>query len=105
MVKKHRITYTVEEIRGTCPIYKVGDKVVFDSTYPVEVLNMKETDAMCMRVQDNMWSHMIWQAGGDLTVQHLAGIAGECRIGCTMPGKPYTPCGFCIFIITRENLE
>jgi len=104
MANRHRVIYEVEEIRGSCQVYKVGDKVVMDSQYPVEVINLEETDAICLRVLDNMWSHQIWQAGSDSIIEHLAGISGECRIGCTMPGKPYTPCGHIIFKIARENL-
>ncbi|MBI4187238.1 MAG: TIGR04076 family protein [Chloroflexi bacterium] len=104
MAEQHRVIYEVEEVRGSCPVYKVGDKVVIDSRHPVEVLNLEKTDALCMRIIDNMWSQKVWQAGGNATVEHLTGISGECRIGCSMPGKPYTPCGFIIFKIRREKL-
>ena len=105
MAKQHRVIYTVEEIRGSCPVYKVGDRIVMDSKYPVEVINLKESDAVCVRVLDNMWSQKIWQAANDTAIEHLSGISGECRIGCSMPGKPYTPCGYVIFRIKRENLK
>ncbi len=104
MTNQHRVIYEVEEIRGSCPVYKVGDKVVMDSKYPVEVINLEESDAVCLRIIDNMWSQKVWQAGNDPTVEHLQGISGECRIGCSMPGEPYTACGYIIFRISRENL-
>ena len=102
---QYRVIYEVEDIRGTCPVYKVGDKIVFDSQYPVEAINSKESDAVCLRAIHNMWTHLTWQAGSDPVVTHLSGVAGEYRIACPMPGDPYTPCGYVIFKIRREKLE
>ncbi len=105
MAVKRRVIYEVEEIKGTCPVYKKGDKIVVDSQYPAEVINLKESKAVCMRVLDNMWSQSVFQAGNDKTVAYFSGELGECRIVCSMPGKPYTKCGYVMFRITRENLE
>jgi hypothetical protein len=102
---KHRVIYEVEEIRGTCPVYKNGDKIVFDSQYPAELINLKESDAVCVRAVENMWTHLIWQAGSDRIIDHMRGVNGECRIACAMPGEPYTPCGHVVFRIRRENLK
>ena len=35
----------VKSIRGHCPVYKVGDRIVLDEGYK---LNLKETTAVCM---------------------------------------------------------
>lgn len=86
-------------------MYKVGDKIVIDSLGSTEVVNLKESSAVCMRVLENMWSHLIWQVGSDRIVGHLRGVTGECRIACPMPGEPYTPCGYVIFRIRRVKLE
>lgn len=104
MAGQYRVIYEVEEIRGSCPVYKVGDKIVFDSKYPVQVLNLDKTDAVCLRALDNMWSREIWHSANDSTIQYFSGVAGECRVGCPMPGKPYTPCGHTLFRIRRESL-
>ena len=105
MTIKHRVIYEVEEINGSCPIYKKGDKIVIDSQYPAEVINLKESKAVCMRVLDNAWSHVIYQTGSDKLLTYLGAGTGECRIACSMPGKPYTKCGYVMFRITRENLK
>jgi len=105
MAKKHRITYTVEEIRGNCPVYKVGDKAVFDSFPPAEVVNLKESTAVCLRMIDNFVFHLAYQHGGDELNLYLGGGVGEVRLACAMPGPPYTPCGYCIFRFLREDLE
>ena len=40
-----KLVITVEKIKGRCPAYKVGDKIVLDSGFR---LNLKETTAVCM---------------------------------------------------------
>jgi len=40
-----RLVIEVVEIKGRCPVYKKGDKIVFDDGYR---LNLKETDALCI---------------------------------------------------------
>ena len=100
---KHRVTYEVEEIKGKCPIYKVGDRMVLESKAFTEVINLEESDAVCMRVLDNTWSDLIYQAGGDGLIDYIGSGTGECRIACSMPGEPYTPCGYVIFRINRER--
>lgn len=40
-----KLVITVREIRGTCPVYKLGDRIVLDDGYR---LNLNETDAVCM---------------------------------------------------------
>jgi hypothetical protein len=104
-VAKYRVIYEVEDMRGSCPLYKVGDRIVIDSLGSTEVINLKESSAVCLRVIDNMWNCLVWQYGSDRIVTHLSGVNGECRTSCTMPGEPYTSCGYVIFRIRREKLE
>lgn len=40
-----KLIIKVVEIKGPCPVYKKGDKIVFDEGYR---LNLKETDAVCI---------------------------------------------------------
>ena len=40
-----KLIITVESIKGTCPAYKVGDRIVLDRGYR---FNIKETTACCM---------------------------------------------------------
>lgn len=44
MRKVNRLVVRVKEIRGVCPVFKVGDKIVFDEPKIV----LKETDALCI---------------------------------------------------------
>jgi len=41
----NKLIIKVLKIKGTCPVYKVGDKIVIDEGYK---LNLKETDSVCM---------------------------------------------------------
>lgn len=40
-----RLLITVKEIKGNCPVYRIGDRIVLDEGYR---LNLKETDNLCM---------------------------------------------------------
>ncbi|MBS7621194.1 hypothetical protein KEJ32_03665 [Candidatus Bathyarchaeota archaeon] len=99
-----RVIYEVEEIRGNCPVYKLGDKIVIESQYPTECIRVKKSSDVCMRVLDNMWSHLLYQTGSDELISYMSGAVGEVRIACSMPGEPYTPCGYVIWRISREKL-
>ena len=58
--RKTRTTFEVEEIRGVCPIYKVGDKAcVIDSDIHEEI-NYGLTDRTCMALIDNMHYRVAW---------------------------------------------
>jgi len=40
-----KLVITVEEVKGRCPVYKEGDKIVLDRGYQV---NLQETTCICM---------------------------------------------------------
>jgi len=40
-----RLIIKVKEIKGYCPVYKLGDRIVLDEGYK---LNLKDTDRVCM---------------------------------------------------------
>ena len=40
-----KLLITVKEIKGNCPVYRVGDRIVLDEGYR---LNLKETNNVCM---------------------------------------------------------
>jgi len=41
----NKLIIKVLKIKGTCPVYKVGDRIVIDEGYK---LNLRETDKVCM---------------------------------------------------------
>lgn len=100
----NRMILEVEEVRGSCPLYEIGNQMVIDSD-PLETLNLEESDKVCMRALDNLCHRMGWIAGSADLARHLAGVLGIPRIQCPNPGEPYTPCGTVIFRIRREELD
>ena len=41
----NKLLITVKEIKGNCPVYRLGDKIVLDEGYR---FNLRETDNVCM---------------------------------------------------------
>jgi uncharacterized repeat protein (TIGR04076 family) len=101
---RYRVTYAVEEVRGWCPLYSVGDKVVIDGQETTETINLALSDAVCLRALDNMWDRHTWLRGKDEKLEYHVKAASFVRAACPMPGQPYTPCGYTIFRATREPI-
>ncbi len=51
-----KLTISVKEIRGICPVYKPGEKIVIDEGYK---LNMKETDNICMHSLGSIFPYYV----------------------------------------------
>ena len=100
MSKVHRLIINVKEIRGKCPIYKVGDKIVIQ---PPEIIP-EQTDALCIHALGSMLSTLVPLSRGisfkELGLAHEEGNVGY--IQCLDPGPPYTPGGTVIFEVRRE---
>jgi uncharacterized repeat protein (TIGR04076 family) len=103
MSKVQRIIVTVKEIRGKCPVHKVGDKIVVDAPEIVTA----QTDALCVHALGSMLSMIIPLARGvnfeDLGLARKEGNVGYLQ--CLDPGKPYTTGGTVIFEIKREPVK
>ena len=93
--EKYRLVISVKEIRGNCPIFKVGDKIV-----------VSETDNICIHALGCMLS-MIVPLGYGISFKKL-GLAKEedekGYVQCLDPGKPYTDGGTVLFEIKREKI-
>jgi len=103
MGKVQRLVITVKEIRGECPVHKVGDKIIVEAPEIVTA----ETDALCVHAFGSMLSMIIPLARGvsfkDLGLAHKEGNVGY--VQCLDPGEPYTPGGTVIFEIRREPVK
>jgi len=99
---KYRLVVTVKEIRGSCPVFKVGDRIVIDSPKIV----VKETDNLCVHALGCMLSMIVPLSQGTSFKQlGLAKEEGERGyIQCLDPGKPYTNGGTVLFEIKREKI-
>jgi len=103
MGKVQRLVITVKEIRGKCPVHKVGDRIVIDAPRIVTA----QTDALCIHALGSILSVIIPLARGvsfkDLGLAHKEGNIGY--VQCLDPGEPYTPGGTVLFEIRREPIK
>jgi uncharacterized repeat protein (TIGR04076 family) len=84
------------EIRGKCPVYKVGDKIVIED--PRIILH--ETDALCTHALSSLLHYVLaLEEGADPVKLGLSkpGDREHAYIQCVDPGKPYTNGGTVIF--------
>lgn len=101
MNKVHRLVLTVKEIRGHCPLHKVGDRIIVETP----IIDVKKTDALCIHALGSMLSMLVPLARG-ISFKDLGLAAKEGNIGyvqCLDPGPPYTAGGTVIFEIRRET--
>lgn len=90
----------VVEVRGCCPVYKVGDKIVIDD--PEIVLG--ETDALCTHALSSMLHYVVaLERDADPVELGLSkpGGKGCAYIQCVDPGEPYTHGGTVVFELRR----
>ena len=90
----------VVEVRGRCPVYKVGDKILVDDPKIV----LEKTDALCTHALSSLLHYV-------LVLEHDAdpvelGLSKPrdtktAYIQCVDPGAPYTDGGTVIFKIRK----
>ena len=96
----HSLIVTAKEIRGKCPVFKVGDNIIFEGPKIVP----EKTDALCVHALGSILS-MIIALGRGVSFKELGLAREEGNVGyvqCLDPGSPYTPGGTVIFEIRRE---
>jgi uncharacterized repeat protein (TIGR04076 family) len=100
--EKYRLVITVKEIRGNCPVFKVGDRIIVESPKIV----VEKTDNLCVHALGCMLSVIVPLSGG-IGFRQL-GLSKEKSekgyIQCLDPGKPYTNGGTVLFEIEREKI-
>ena len=100
--EKYRLVITVKEIRGNCPVFKVGDKIVVESPKIV----VSETDNICIHALGCMLSIIVPLSHG-ISFKQLGLTKEEYEKGyvqCLDAGKPYTDGGTVLFEIRREKI-
>jgi uncharacterized repeat protein (TIGR04076 family) len=100
--EKHRLVVTVKKIRGNCPVFKVGDRIVVESPRIV----VGKTDNLCVHALGCMLSMIIPLSSG-VGFKQLGMSKKESERGyvqCLDPGKPYTNGGTVLFEIKREKI-
>ncbi|MGB9854713.1 MAG: TIGR04076 family protein [Candidatus Bathyarchaeales archaeon] len=100
--EKYRLIIYVKEIRGKCPVFKVGDKIVVESPKIV----VDETDNLCIHALGCILSMMVPLSHG-VSFKQLGLAKEEGEKGyfqCLDPGEPYTHGGTVLFEIRRERI-
>ena len=95
---------TVAEVRGYCPVYKVGDKIVVDDPE----IDLEKTDALCTHALSSLLHYILALEGGVDPVSLGLSKPGDrehAYVQCVDPGEPYTNGGTVIFKICRVNVK
>jgi uncharacterized repeat protein (TIGR04076 family) len=103
VTESYRLVITAKEIRGKCPVFRVGDKIIVETPKIV----LKETDAFCVHAFGSMLS-MITALSRGISFKELGLATKEGNVGyiqCLDPGSPYTDGGTVIFEIRREKIR
>jgi len=89
-----KLIFEVAEIRGKCPVYKEGDKIVIRGPE----IDLKETDALCIHALASLLHYAVaLREGVDPEKLGLSKEKDIAYIQCVDPGEPYTEGGTVIF--------
>jgi len=97
---KTRIIITVEKIRGNCPIYKTGDKILIDEFY----IKSNHSQNICIHPFAAMTTLLSAFLHGSSATE--LGIGSQKTIGyihCPDPCPPYTKGGTVFFKLKKET--
>ncbi len=100
MRETYRLIITAKEIRGKCPVFTVGDRIIIESPNIVP----EKTDALHIHASGSMLSLIIALCRG-VSFKELGLAKEEGDLGyvqCLEPGPPYTLGGTVLFEIARE---
>lgn len=82
------------EIRGKCPVYKVGDRLTIKDA----AVFMEQTDAICVHALSTLLHYVVaLDEGADPVKLGLSKNEGHAYMQCVDPGEPYTDGGTVIF--------
>jgi uncharacterized repeat protein (TIGR04076 family) len=97
--EKYRLILTIKEIRGNCPVFNVGERIVIESPKII-------VDKICVHALGCMLSTIVPLSHG-VSFKQL-GLAKEEKekgyVQCLDPGKPYTNGGTVLFEIKRKRI-
>ncbi|TFG07505.1 MAG: TIGR04076 family protein [Promethearchaeota archaeon] len=89
------------EIKGNCPVFKVGDKMVIEGPE----VNLKETDKVCIHALFSLGTFIVaLREGLSSDSLGLAKRGGQkAYFQCLDPGQPYTDGGTVTFEVSRKS--
>jgi uncharacterized repeat protein (TIGR04076 family) len=92
----------VIEVRGYCPVYKIGDKIVVADPEIV----LEKTDALCTHALSSLLHYvLVLERGADPVELGLSKSEDKehAYIQCVDPGEPYTQGGTVVFKVRRVS--
>ncbi len=90
----------VTGIKGQCPVYAVGDRIVVDDGYR---LNLRETEALCLHSLASLMPYYVALSRGvDPAALGLVGEDGRAYLQCLDPAE-ITGGGTVTFAITVQT--
>lgn len=98
----YRVTITIKEIRGYCPIYKVGDKIIMEKFY----VDSRNSERVCIHALAAFSTLLSAFLHGSSAIE--LGIGSEDDVGylqCPDPGPPHTKGGTVLFELRREIIK
>ena len=96
----HDLVVQVEEIQGNCPVYRLGDRMVFLEGYQ---LDLEQTDGLCSHAMGPLIPWLAALSKG-VTPQQLGLARGgedDAYVHCPDPGERRTGGGTVLFRIRR----
>ena len=82
------------EIKGHCPVYKVGDKMTIEGAR----ILLDKTDAVCIHALSTLLHYVVaLDEGADPVKLGLSKDKEHAYMQCVDPGEPYTEGGTVIF--------
>ena len=96
-----RLTIKAVAVKGSCPVYKIGDQIVIDDGFR---LNLAETDAICMHSLASFMPYYVALSKGVTPAQ--LGLANEQGLACVQCLNPAecTGGGTVLFEMTVEHV-
>lgn len=91
-----KLEIKVVEIRGKCPVFKLGDRIVIEGPK----INLEETDAVCTHAFASLLPYIVALRKGIKPSELGLGRGEKAYVQCLDPGPPYTDGGTVIFEIT-----
>lgn len=95
-----RLVVEVIEIKGNCPVYRKGDRIILEEGYRV---NLEETDAICMHSLASLLPYHNALAKGVSPVELGLAKKGEAAYLQCLDPQEYTGGGTVTFRVTREE--
>ena len=90
------------QIRGICPVYKVGNRMIIDGPR----ILLDKTDAVCVHALSTLLHYVVaLEEGADPVKLGLSKDKGHAYLQCVDPGQPYTEGGTVIFKCHRVKGE